>query len=173
MKKLGTYLVIFLLLIVFGCKKSEEQKSADSNNPNKPAATQKRKHGPPPPVPLEVYQEDKLVTTVQPSDYPTVASAKITVGDKEFNGIALKDLLAKYNLKGKTVVVGGPQRSVAVTWQQATAKDVYVVVGPHQFLQISAPKSMNITFPARVIKIRASDKTQDAALATEKQKTGN
>jgi hypothetical protein len=173
MKKLGTYLVIFLLLIVFGCKKSEEQKASESNNPNKPASAQKKKHPPAPPAPLEVYQEDKLVTTVQPADYPTVASAKITVGDKEFNGIALKDLLAKYKLKGKTVVLGGPQRSVAVTWEQATAKDVYVVVGPHQFLQISAPKTMNISFPARLIKIRASDKTEDAALATEKQKTGN
>jgi len=172
MKKFGTYLIIFVILIVFGCKKSEEQKGSEGNNPNKPVAAQKKKHPPAPLPSLEIYQEDKLVSTVPPADYPTVAASKITVGDKEFNGIALKDLLAKYNLKGKTVVIGGPQRSVAVKWDQATAKDVYVVIGPHQFLQMSAPKTMNITFPARVIKIRASDKTEEAALATEKQKTG-
>jgi hypothetical protein len=171
MKKYGKYLVIFLLLIVFGCKKSEEQKPAE-NNP-KPAVAAKKKRGPAPPVPLEIYQEDKLVTSVQPGDYPTVASAKITIGDKEMNAVPLKDLLAKYNLKGKTVVLSGPQRSVAVSWEQATAKDVYVVVGAHQTLQISAPKTINVNFPSRLIRIRTSDKPQAAALAAEKPKAGH
>jgi hypothetical protein len=172
MKKQAKYLVIFLILIAFGCKKSEEQKPQETAN--KPAASAaKKKRGMVAPVPLEIYQEDKLVTSIQPSDYAVVASSKIKIGDKEIAGLPLKDLLAKYNLKGKSVVLSGPQRSVAMSWQQATAKDVYVILGPHQFLQISAPKSMNISFPARLIKIRASEQPEAAALARENQKSGN
>ena len=166
------YLVIFSLLILFGCKKSEEQKPADNNA--KPATVAaKKKHGPAPPLPLEIYQEDKLVTTLKPADYPTVANAKVTVGDKEMDGVPLKDFLTKYNLKGKTLVLSGPQRSVAVTWEQATSKDVYLVVSGKQVVQISAPKTVDVNFPNRIIRIRASDKSQAAALAAEKPKAGH
>lgn len=170
MRKHTKYLVIFLLLIAFGCKKSEEQKPQDTTT--KPAAaTAKKKRGAP--LPLEIYQEDKLVISLPPTAYTSVVSTKLKIGDKEFNGIALKDLLTKYNLKGKSVVLSGPLRSVAVSWQQATSKDVYVVIGQHQNLQISAPKSMNISFPARLIRIRASEASENVALSKENQKSGN
>jgi hypothetical protein len=177
MKKSTKCIFILLLLIAFGCKKSDNQKqSASGETKPKAAAHEGRKHrdrerGSTTALALEIYQEDKLVTSLQPSEYASVANTKVKVGDKEVSGMPLKDLLAKYDLKGKSVLLSGPQRSVAVSWEQATSKDVYVVVGPHQFLQISAPKTMNVNFPARLVKIRASDKPE-ATLAKENQKSG-
>jgi hypothetical protein len=174
MKKYIVYFSVLLFLFVVGCKKSEEQKPADdtATRTGQTTGQPKRKHGPAPSAPLQIYHEDKLVKSVEPSEYPALATTKMKIGDKEVTGLPLKDLLAKYDLKGKNVIIGGPQRSATITWQQANSNDIYLYLGPKQnTLQISAPKTMNLNLPNRLVRLTVSDQAQPASNGQAK-KTG-
>jgi hypothetical protein len=175
MKKYIVYLSVLLFFFAVGCKKSEEQKSADdtATKTGQTAGRPKRKHGPAAIAALQIYHDETLVKSVEPSEYPALATTKMKVGDKDVKGLPLKDLLAKYELKGKNVIIGGPQRSATITWQQANSNDIYVYLGPKQnTLQISAPKTMNLNLPNRLVRLTVSDQAQTAA-AGQSKKTGN
>jgi len=176
MKKILAFACIFAVLALAGCKKSEEKSSAEP----KPAATKKQQPGPgarrrqpAPPKPLELYNEKTLVVSVPMQDYPSLATSKIKVGKDEVNAILLKDLLAKYKIQGKNVILSGPARSVPITWEQAGTAGLYIYISPRNMIMIAAPKSMdNINFPNRVVRITASARPDGAARPADNKKPG-
>lgn len=166
------------ILNVSGCKKSEDKSSAESTppagkqQPVKPAPGGRKKQQAPP-KPLELYNEKTLVVSVPMEDYPTLATGKIKIGKDDVNAILLKDLLAKYKIQGKNVILSGPARSVPITWEQAGSAGLYVYLSPRNIIMIAAPKSLdNVNFPNRLVRITASASAEGGAKPPESKKPG-
>jgi type III secretory pathway component EscV len=162
MKKI---LALALILVFFGvvaCKKKDEQQdqqTAQQAGKTGEFKPKQKKNGPKGdkqqqavPTSLKIYQDADLVKTVQQGEYPAIATTKVKVGPKDMNGITLKELLAKNNVKpGKSVTLKGQTMSAQLTWQQATSSDLYVYVTPKKFLKIQGGKSLNdVKFPKRL-----------------------
>jgi hypothetical protein len=140
MKKSFALTLIVALLFVAACKKAEEKPQPESTSEVKttqPRPPRAKKKKPVVVAPLEIYNEDKLVTSVPPDQYPTLGVTKIKVGKKEVSGVLLSDLLKKHNLKGKTVILSGRGKNAQLTWEQATANKVYVYITPRKTLQFA------------------------------------
>jgi len=161
MRRLFIVVLTLTLFTVVSCKKTEEQKQADAGKPGVAKSDQafrpqprKRNQQPQlPPASLKIFNEDNLVTDIPPAQYPALATQKIKVGPKQHSAILLKDLLSKYNVKGKSVILAGEEISTDLTWEQATGQDVYVYVTPKRFLKVFSASLTNKKFPKRVEKI--------------------
>lgn len=151
------------LFVIVACKKAEEKQQADAGKPgvaksDQTFRPQPRKRNPQqqaklPPASLKIFNESDLVTDIQPAQYPSLATSKIKIGTKQHSAILLKDLLSKYNVKGKSVIVAGEEVSTPLTWEQATGQDVYMYVTPKKFLKVFSASLSNKKFPKRVDKI--------------------
>lgn len=160
MKKLLALALILGLFGIISCKKKEEsQQPSAQTGEIKP---QKKKNGhkgqKPAPSTLKVYQDQQLVKTVNQGEYGTMATTKIKIGPRQMNAITVKELLTRMNVKpGKTVTLAGQTMSAQLTWEQATASDLYVYVTPKQFLKIQPGKSVaSVKFPKRLDVITVS-----------------
>src|SRR3989304_8525832 len=126
MRKILSYALIVTLLYAGGCKKAEKQET-ESLEAAKPTTVTKKQHRKKKEAPqsasFEIYNEKNSVASILPDQYTALMTAKIKVGDDEVKAILLKDLLAKYQLQGKNVILGGAAKSVTLTWAQATTKD--------------------------------------------------
>jgi hypothetical protein len=174
MKAFLSCALIALMCLSIGCKKAEEKQATEPEKAVRPAETKKqqkkKKKEIPENAPLEIYKDKDSVASIPPEQYPTLMTAKIQVGNNEVKGILLKDLLTKYQLQGKNVILGGVAKSATLTWEQATTKEVYVYVGPKQIVQVhsSAAELAAIEFPGRIVKVTASS-TNGAAPAEAKK----
>jgi len=177
MKKLFALTLIVAVLFLGACKKAEEQKQPESTpqvktgEPGRPRAGAKVKKKKPIVIsPLEIYNEDKLVTTVPADQYPTLAVTKFKVGKREVSGVLLSDLLKKHNLKGKGVILAGRGKSTQITWEQATQNKVYVYITPRKTLQFfDADKNVKgVRLPA-LEKITVTQKIETAATTAGKK----
>ena len=176
MKKLLAFACIFAILSIAGCKKSEEKAATEpkaSTQPQQPAKPKPgaKKRQAPPAKALEIYNEKTLVVSVPFADYASLATGKIKIGNANVSAILLKDLLAKYKIQGKNVIMGGPARAVPITWEQANTDGLYIYMTPRNIFMISAPKSLeNINFPGRIVRITVSASADVAAKQTQNKK---
>jgi hypothetical protein len=184
MKKLLAYAVIFSVLAFGACKKAEEKKEAASQpqqqqaKPTDAFKPQGKKNRKKPtqtaaPTALVIYNESNVVTSIPQSQYDTMATAKLKVNNKEVKAVLMKDLLSKYSVKGKNVILGGEETKTALTWDQANAADLYVYVTPKKVVKVySASKTMaDMKFPKRLQSITVSATVEAAKPATVKPKT--
>jgi len=178
MKKILVFACIFAILSVAGCKKSEEKSSAQSTppankqQPVKPGPSARKRQNAPAKQ-LDLYNEKTLVVSVPLEDYPALTTGKIKVGKDDVNAIPLKDLLAKYKIQGRNVILGGHARSVPITWAQANSDGLYVYITPRNQIMIAAPKSLeNISFPNRIVRITASASADAPAKPADNKKPG-
>jgi hypothetical protein len=184
MKKLISYAVIFSVLAFGACKKAEEKKESASETKQqakpteafKPQAKKNRKkpaEKAPAPTALMLYNESNLVTSIPQAQYATMTTATIKVNNKEMKAVLVKDLLSKYNLKGKNVILGGDETKTALTWEQANSNDLYVFVNPKKIAKVySTSKTMaDMKFPKRLQSITVSATVEAAKPATAKPKT--
>lgn len=163
MSKWLTFFLIFALVATFACSKSEEQKASESASaqPAPPEAQPKPqpKKEVPAASPLEIYNEKELVTSIPIDQFKNLFSENVTIKDKKYKGIAVRDLLQKYKLKGDYLILSGPYHSVSLVWDKANADGLYIVAYKTGALQVltSAPDNFPVSdFPGRVIKITAS-----------------
>jgi len=176
MKKLLAFACIFAILSIAGCKKSEEKAATEpkaSTRPQQPAKPKPgaKKRQAPQAKALEIYNEETLVVSVPFADYASIATGKIKIGNANVSAILLKDLLAKYKIQGKNVIMGGPARAVPITWEQANTDGLYIYMTPRNAFMISAPKSLeNINFPGRIVRITVSASADVAAKQTQNKK---
>lgn len=173
MKKFLAFALILSLLAVFACKKSEQQ--TQQPTPAKPQETfkpQKGKKGnkakqaqTPAPDSLEVYNEKNLVKAIPVAEFPTLTTTKIKVNNKDTDAVSLKDFLAKYNVKGKNVVVMGDGKTTNLTWEQATASDMYLILTKSKRLKVytDSKEMADIKMPKRLDKITVSATVEAAA----------
>src|SRR5262245_45741704 len=126
MKKLFAFAMVFFVLTLGARKKAEEQKNSAKHPQAKPTKglkprgkKKKQQEQPPPPPAIEIYNEANLVKSIPQSDYDTMATSKVKVNQRELKAVLLKDLLTKYNVKGKNVILSGEEVSTALTWDQA------------------------------------------------------
>jgi len=89
----------------------------------------------------------------------------VKAGNNTVDGILMKDLLKKYNLKANNVILMGPRQSAALTWNQANVDGLYVILNKQQrFLIFStAPELDKIALPRRLIRITVAAKADQAA----------
>lgn len=163
MRRLFIVALTLSLFVIAACKKAEEKQQADAGKPgvaksDQTFRPQARKRQPQaqvqlPPASLKIFNESNLVTDIPPAQYSSLATSKIKIGAKQHSAILLKDLLAKYNVKGKSVIVEGEEVSTPLTWEQATGQDVYMYVTPKKFLKVFSASLTNKKFPKRVDKI--------------------
>ena len=178
MKKFLALAIIISLFGLNACKKKEEQTAQPSaQQPGAPEfkPAQKKKKGERlAPSTLKIFQDAQLVKTVPQTEYAVLAPNKVKVGAKQLNGITLKELLAKNNIKsGKSVTLAGQTVSAQLTWEQANAADLYIIMTPKKFLKIQAGKSLaDVKFPKRLDSITVSA-TDVAAKAPEKKPATN
>lgn len=181
MKKFFAFAIIIALFGLNACKKKEEQ--AQQPSAQQPAAPEfkpaekKKKNGKgekPAPSALKIFQDTTLVKTVPQNEYAVMAPNKIKVGAKQLNGISLKELLAKNNIKnGKSVTLAGQTVSAQLTWEQANSSDLVIFMTPKKVLKIQAGKSLaGVKFPKRLDSITVSA-TDVAAKAPEKKPATN
>ena len=163
MSKWLTLFLIFAFVVTIACNKSEEQKAPESTSaqPAPPEAQPKPqpKKEAPPAYPLEIYKEKELVSSIPVDQFNDLFSANVTIQEKKYKGIAVRDLLQKYKLKGDYVILSGPYHSVSLAWNKANADGLYIVAYKTGLLQIltSTPDNFPVSdFPGRVIKITAS-----------------
>jgi len=164
MRKILACAVIVCFAFV-ACKKAEEKK------PESTTAQQGEKQGgefkPQPPkkrqprqaVSLKIFNEQTLVSDIPQAQYGTIATSKVKIGNKQVQAVLLKDLLTKYNIKGKNVVLAGQTISTPLTWEQATGTDVYVYVTPKKFMKVyTTSKNLStVKFPKRLEKITVTE----------------
>jgi len=169
MKKFLAFALMSSLLMFAACKKSEQQQQAQPSspapaNPDKAFKPQQPKEEPQGTLKVDLYTENNLVKSITPSDLPSMTSTKIKAGSKEVLAIPLKDILAKSNVKGKSVALVGQQRTATLTWEQANAGDIYLILTKKQRLRLySNSKNLgNIKLPKRLEKITVSAGTQAA-----------
>lgn len=165
------FLVFALILTVIGfaagCKKNEQ------SSQNAPEAQQ-----PPPPnefkphkkhervtkaaAPLELYNESALLASVPVEQYGTLTNQKIKVRDEEVQAVLLKDLLKKYKMQGKNVILTGAIASGTLTWDQANANNIYIYVSKNQLRIYSPDTATASTLPGRLLKLTVSATTEAA-----------
>jgi hypothetical protein len=180
MKKLFVYAVIFSVLSFGACKKAEEKKdTATSPKTAKPTETfkpqgKKNRRNPaqsvPVPAALMIYNEANLVTSIPQSQYDTMTTAKLKINNKEVRAVLVKDLLSKYSVKGKNVILAGEETTTALTWDQANANDLYVYITPKKVVKVYSTSMADMKFPKRLQKITVSA-TVEAAKPNAKPKT--
>jgi len=180
MKKLFVYAVIFSVLSFGACKKAEEKKdTATSPKTAKPTETfkpqgKKNRRNPAQsvavPAALMIYNEANLVTSIPQSQYDTMATAKLKINNKEVRAVLVKDLLSKYSVKGKNVILAGEETTTALTWDQANANDLYVYITPKKVVKVYSTSMADMKFPKRLQKITVSA-TVEAAKPNAKPKT--
>ena len=162
MKKILACAVILCFTLV-ACKKSEEKKSeAPTAQPGqkqgefKPQGQKKKQHEA---SSLKIFNEQTLVSEVPQAQYGTIATSKVKIGNKQVQAVLLKDLLTKYNIKGKNVVLAGQTVKTPLTWEQATGTDVYVYVTPKKFMKVytTSKNLSNTKFPKRLEKITVTE----------------
>ena len=182
MKKLFVYAVIFSVLSFGACKKAEEKKDTASTSPKtaKPTETfkpqgKKNRRNPaqsvPVPAALMIYNEANLVTSIPQSQYDTMATAKLKINNKEVKAVLVKDLLSKYNAKGKNVILAGEETTTALTWDQANANDLYIYITPKKVVKVYSTSMADMKFPKRLQKITVSATVEAAKPANVKPKT--
>lgn len=184
MKKIFVYAVIFSVLSFGACKKAEEKKdtagtSSQKAKPTetfKPQGKKNRKNAGqsvPAPAALMIYNEANLVTTIPQSQYDAMATAKLKINNKEVKAVLVKDLLSKYSVKGKNVILSGEETNTALTWDQANANDLYVYITPKKVVKVySTSKTLaDMKFPKRLLKITVSATVEAAKPANAKPKT--
>ncbi len=179
MKKLCAYAVIFFVLTLGACKKAEEKKEpavqsqAKPTEAFKPQPRKKKKGGEKTPAPaaLMIYNENNLVTSIPQAQYDAMATAKIKINNKEMKAVLVKDLLSKYSVKGKNVILAGEETSTALTWDQANAGDLYVYVNPKNVVKVYSAKTFaDMKFPRRLEKITVSATVEAAKPSAAKPK---
>jgi hypothetical protein len=166
MKKFLAYAMIFSVLLLGACKKAEEKKEAAGQQQAKPGegfkpqAKKKKKaeEKAPAPAALTIYNETNLVTSIPQSEYDVMATSQMKINNKEVKAVLVKDLLSKYNVKGKNVILSGEEVTTALTWDQANSNDLYVYVTPKKAVRVySASKPLaDMKFPKRLQKITVS-----------------
>lgn len=185
MKKLLAFaLILSVLGLVAGCKKSEqpaqttpqakapEAKQAEPFKPHKKNKKGGEKKGGAAEnnAPLELYSESTLVSTVPVDQYKTLTTQKVHIKNKDFQAILLKDLLKKYKMQGKNVILTGNENSMTLTWEQANADNLYVFVTPKNALKIYSTKGgTEEGFPKKIVKITTSATAEAAKTAPAKQ----
>jgi hypothetical protein len=164
MKKILACAVIVCFTFV-GCKKSEEKKPetttaqpGQKQGEFKPQGQKKRQQQREVSS-LKIFNEQTLVSEVPQAQYGTIATSKVKIGNKQVQAVLLKDLLTKYNIKGKNVVLAGATVKTPLTWEQATATDVYVYVTPKKFMKVytTSKNLSNTKFPKRLEKITVTE----------------
>ncbi|MCI0611913.1 hypothetical protein L0244_02880 [bacterium] len=164
MKKILACAVIVCFAFV-ACKKSDEKKPESTTaQPGqkqggefKPQAQKKRQQREA--SSLKIFNEQTLVSEVPQVQYGTIATSKVKIGNKQVQAVLLKDLLTKYNIKGKNVVLAGQAIKTPLTWEQATGTDVYVYVTPKKFMKVytTSKNLSNTKFPKRLEKITVTE----------------
>jgi hypothetical protein len=124
-------------------------------------------------IPLEIYNEKVLVTSIPPD--PSFTATKIKIDNNEVDAVLLRDLLAKHKVQGKNVIVSGPARSITLTWEQATAEGVYLTVNPAKIISVysASPDFAKLGLPKRIVRITVSASPQLAASAQAPKKKTN
>ncbi len=163
MRKILACAVIVCFAFV-ACKKAEEKKAESTTA--QPAQKQGGEFKPQPPrkrqpqaVSLKIFNEQTLVSDIPQAQYGTIATSKVKIGNKQVQAVLLKDLLTKYNIKGKNVVLAGQTISTPLTWEQATGTDVYVYLTPKKFMKVyTTSKNLStVKFPKRLEKITVTE----------------
>jgi hypothetical protein len=168
MKKLLACAVLISFVFAAACKKAEEKK-ADSGSTTgtqtqkkpgdqfKPQAPRKKQ--PKQAASLKIFNEQTLVSDIPQAQYTTLTTSKVKIGNKQVQAVLLKDLLGKYNIKGKNVVLAGQTVSTPLTWEQATGTDVYVYMTPKKFMKIhtTSKNLSSVKFPKRLEKITVTE----------------
>lgn len=163
MKKILACAVIVCFTFV-ACKKSEEKKPetttaqpGQKQGEFKPQGQKKRQQREV--SSLKIFNEQTLVSEVPQAQYGTIATSKVKIGNKQVQAVLLKDLLTKYNIKGKNVVLAGATVKTPLTWEQATGTDVYVYVTPKKFMKVytTSKNLSNTKFPKRLEKITVTE----------------
>ncbi|HSE40894.1 MAG TPA: hypothetical protein VLH08_09030 [Acidobacteriota bacterium] len=166
MKKLLACAVLISFVFAAACKKAEEKK-ADSGS----TSTQQKKQGdqfkpqapkkkqPRQAASLKIFNEQTLVSDIPQAQYATLTTSKVKIGNKQVQAVLLKDLLGKYNIKGKNVVLAGQTVSTPLTWEQATGSDVYVYMTPKKFMKVhtTSKNLSSMKFPKRLEKITVTE----------------
>jgi hypothetical protein len=166
MKKFLACMVLVCFAFVAGCKKAEEKKADSGTPPSKPQQKQgdfkpqaPRKKQPKQAASLKIFNEQTLVSDIPQAQYATLTTSKVKIGNKQVQAVLLKDLLTKYNIKGKNVVLTGQTVSTPLTWEQATGTDVYVYMTPKKFMKVhTTSKNLStVKFPKRLEKITVTE----------------
>lgn len=178
------------VLGLVSCKKSEENKPANTTQPGQTTPQPKQAEGFKPhkkggkkggdkgegkgekeAAALELYNEKNLVTSIPQAQYPTLVNQKIKIKNKEFQAVLLKDLLAKYKLQGKNVTLEGAQNSTTLTWQQATASNLYVYITPKKGMKLyTTDGATESGLPKKLEKVTVSA-TAEAQAPAKKEET--
>jgi hypothetical protein len=162
MRKILACAVIVCFTIV-ACKKSEEKKPETAQQSQKQGGEFKpqgqKKRQPRIASSLKIFNEQTLVSDIPQAQYGTIATSKVKIGNKQMQAVLLKDLLTKYNIKGKNVVLAGQAVATPLTWEQATGSEVYVYVTPKKFMKVyTTSKNLgNVKFPKRLEKITVTE----------------
>ena len=164
MKKFLACALIIAVFGLFSCKKSED-KAATQPGQAAPGAKpdegfqkknkKDRKNQTQARTGIDLYNETNLVQSVEPESYATLANQKVKVKEKQMNAILLKDLLKKYNLQGKNVILSGPDNSSTLTWDQANQPNIYVFFtkGGAKVMSTASPAP---ELPRKLVKITVS-----------------
>jgi hypothetical protein len=163
MNKWLTFFLIFAFVVTISCKKEEEQKAPESSTaqtaPPKAQAKPEIKTPTQPVLPLELYKEKDLVVSIPPDQFKDTFTADVSIQDKKFKGMAVRDLLQKNKLKGAYVILSGPYHSVSLSWDKANSDGLYLVALKTGLLQLktTTPNNFSVSdFPGRIVKITAS-----------------
>jgi hypothetical protein len=167
MKKFLACMVLVCFTFVAGCKKAEEKKADSGSTPSKPQQKQGDQFKPQAPrkkqhkqaASLKIFNEQTLVSDIPQAQYATLTTSKVKIGNKQVQAVLLKDLLTKYNIKGKNVVLTGQTVSTPLTWEQATGTDLYVYITPKKFMKVhTTSKNLStVKFPKRLEKITVTE----------------
>jgi len=182
------FLVFALILTVVGfaagCKKSEQSsQNAPETQANPPQPKEFKPHkkhekANKATAPLELYNESTLLASVPVEQYNTLTNQSIKVEDKDVQAILLKDLLKKYKMQGKNVILTGVVTSGTLSWDKANASNIYVYVTKNDLRIYSPDNALASTLPKKLLKLTVSAtteaaKTPPAAKQTETKKTAS
>jgi|GEM_PF-4478556 len=169
MKRFLCFALILVACTFAACKKSEEPSDQAKQQPqngemkaSEAAKKNKPKKGPGP-ASLQIYQEDKLVVTVPPNEYAGMTTTNVKVDGKEYKAILLTELLKKYNVTAKTVMLKGPAKETAITWEQVTASPIYIYVFKNRLQLYNDSKDLEtVKLPTVLVRITAAEKPAPA-----------
>jgi hypothetical protein len=182
MKKLLAFaLILSVLGLVAGCKKTEQPpaqtpqaqttpqpKQAEPFKPHKKNKKGERNAGKK--ETLELYNESTLVTTIPGDQYKALTDQKVRINNKDLQAILLRDLLKKYKMQGKNVILTGVGTSATLTWEQANADNLFVYLTPKSGLKLySSAGATESGLPKKLIKITTSATTEASKTPPAKQ----
>ena len=169
MKRILFVALILMAFTVAACKKSEEPQNQGSSQEkqsttNGPEAGKKKGKKGPAAAGLEIYQGDKLVVTILPKDYETLATSNVKVEGKDYKGILLTDLLKKYNVTGKSITLKGPSKEASLSWEQVSANPIQIYLVKKRLQLFQDSKALEeVKLPVVLIRVTAADKPVEAA----------